>query len=275
MIGRNRRVPALIGMVCLAATAIGLAGCGDGSADGDEGGVATIAASEAADESTSDTDPTSDDDAEAPTDMDEAFELFNDCMAELGFEIDAAGPGSDSGEVIVEGGSSSAEAGEGPVIMGPGGVRIDPEDAEKWEEANETCSVHLANVQDELTDVSPEQQAAMEDAVLRVQECMQEKGFDVQMSVSVGGGPGVADAGTPRRGRTAERASRSTPTTSIARRSMQRLASATPSSTSTTNSTTCPCPADETAAEAHRRRGRAGRGRRRWHVVGSGRQRRR
>jgi hypothetical protein len=190
MIGRNRRVPALIGMVCLAATAIGLAGCGGGSADGDAGGVATIAASEAADESTSDTDSTSDDDAEAPTDMDEAFELFDDCMAELGFEIDASGPGSDSGEVIVESGSSS-DAGEGPVIMGPGGVRIDPEDAEKWEEANETCSVHLANVQDELTDVSPEQQAAMEDAVLRVQECMQEKGFDVQMSVSVGGGPGV------------------------------------------------------------------------------------
>ena len=221
MFGRNWRLRAQIGVVGLAAAAVGLAGCGDDSPGSGQGGVATIAVSPAADESTSDdtdtasddtdatsddTDATSDDtDAEAPSDPDEAFELFNECMSEQGFDIEASGPGSDSGEVVVEGGASSDEAGEGPVIMGPGGVRIDPEDAEQFEEANETCAVHLANVQDELPDVSPEQQAAIEDATLRVQECMQEKGFDVQLSINVGGGPGIAthedfDEDAPTRG---------------------------------------------------------------------------
>jgi hypothetical protein len=192
MIGRKWRLRVQLGLVGLAATAVGLAGCGDGSPDSGQGGVATIAVSPAADETSSNaTETTSNSDPEAPSGPDEAFELFNECMSELGFDIEASGPGSDSGEVVVQGGSSSDEAGDGPVIMGPGGVRIDPEDAEQFEEANQACAVHLANVQGELADVSPEQQAAMEDATLRVQECMQEKGFDVQLSVSIGGGPGI------------------------------------------------------------------------------------
>ena len=112
-------------------------------------------------------------------------------MSEQGFDIEASGPGSDSGEVVVEGGASSDEAGEGPVIMGPGGVRIDPEDAESSRKRTRPARCISPTSRTSCGRVA-EQQAAIEDATLRVQECMQEKGFDVQLSINVGGGPGIA-----------------------------------------------------------------------------------
>jgi hypothetical protein len=191
-----------MGTLCL--SAIVLAACGDDQTDAGDGGVATVApVATTAGTDPDGTDPDSTapdgtgdvagDDSEAPTDPDEAFELFNECMADQGFDIDAKAPGDDEGSVSVEASSESGgpEPGGGPVIMGPGGVRIDPEDAEDFQAANETCSVHLANVENQF-EMSPEQQAAMEDATLRIEKCMKEKGFDVHIQVSSGGsGPGL------------------------------------------------------------------------------------
>jgi hypothetical protein len=186
----------LAGVVC--GSAAGLAACGDPSTAAD-GGVATIAPSAVVDGTT----PTGSDstvvaaDPEAPTDPDAAFELFNKCMSEQGFDINAKAPGADDQPVVVQGGTGSGpEPGGGAVIMGPGGVQIDPEDAEKFQAANETCAVHLANVQDQFA-MSPEQQAAMEDATLRIENCMKDKGFDVHIEFNTGAGPSLSTQKAP------------------------------------------------------------------------------
>jgi hypothetical protein len=177
----------------LAVTILALAACGSEGDGDDAGGVATIPASATADASAT-TAPGADGsdsgDAEAPTDRNAAFVLYDNCMAEQGFPTDAAGAADDG--PVVHSQSASASGDEGPVAVGPGGVAIDPDDMDAFQAANTVCQEHLANVQGEA-DLSPEQQAAMDDALLKVQQCMADKGFDVQLDIGSGGSGGTVN----------------------------------------------------------------------------------
>ncbi len=188
------------------AAAVGaLAACGSGAAGSDTGGVATIATtapgpsdSRAADSSESDSTAADSTDAtdetgttlEAPTDENAAFTLYDGCMAKQGFPTDAAGSLDDGPQVVTgtAGEASSATPGDGPQIhiVGPGGIELSGDDAIKFQAADEQCRGHLANVQSGF-DFTPEQQAAMEDASLKVEQCMKDKGFDVHFSVAGAG----------------------------------------------------------------------------------------
>jgi hypothetical protein len=196
---RTTRSSALAALTLLAAT-VTFAACGSDTPP-DSGGIATIGTTTPADGSSVDangtvgtgstgsTDGTGTAELEAPTDLNAAAVLFDRCMAEHDFPTDMAGSLSD-GPVTVQNNSSSDDG--GPVAMGPGGIEIEAEDMEAFDAANEACRGHLANAQSEH-DLSPEQQAAMEDATLRVEQCMQAKGFDVHFDVASGNGTGAGN----------------------------------------------------------------------------------
>jgi hypothetical protein len=158
----------LLGISALA-IAVPLAGCG------------------AAGDGTSAADP-SVDSGDAPTDRNEAFVLYDGCMADHGFPTNSSGQESSDG-LSVRSGSAGGDA--GPQMAGPGGIEIDPAEQEAFTAANQECQGHLANVVGG-EELDPEKQAVMEDASLKVEQCMRDKGFDVQLGSGSGGDGGLS-----------------------------------------------------------------------------------
>ncbi|MCP3993078.1 MAG: hypothetical protein GY724_28710 [Actinomycetia bacterium] len=115
---------------------------------------------------------------EAPENPEDAFELFNQCMADAGVGI--------GGGVSISGSSSSAGAisvapteGGAPDGTDPQQHRLVEEfDMEEFEAANNACAGHLAKV-DSYSDLSPEERTAFEDAQLEWAGCMQDHGIEV------------------------------------------------------------------------------------------------
>jgi hypothetical protein len=60
-------------------------------------------------------------------------------------------------------------------------------DPEEFQAAEAECQKHLANLDDGF-DLTPEQEAAMEDARLEFQTCMREHGIEGDFMIGVGGG---------------------------------------------------------------------------------------
>ena len=118
---------------------------------------------------------------EAPENPEDAFALFNQCMTDAGFGF---------GEAISINGSGDALGGAIAVDIGgtnPGEGQLDPQeqvqsfedfDFEEFEEANDSCEGHLTNI-DSGFDMTPEQQAAFDDAQLDWTDCMREQGVEV------------------------------------------------------------------------------------------------
>jgi hypothetical protein len=162
------------------ALVVALAACGAGPQE-DADGVASIGEGESAsgDGATS----PAGDELEAPSDPEEAFALFEECMGEHGIDFETAGPG-DAGErglVIQRAGPNDAAD---PQADGPDQV-TDPEDLQA---ADAECRGHLANVEQDL-ELTPEQEAALEDAQLEFTDCMAEHGIEgLQVATRVGGG---------------------------------------------------------------------------------------
>jgi hypothetical protein len=180
--------------VALAAAAIActLAACGsDVQESGSGDGVASLRDDGAPSASSSDTASTSDDELEAPDDPEEAFSLFNECLEEHGID-----PGEGfmvgDGEAAIAVAPAGGAAGEGPsdqmFVAGEGPDGSLPEIDEEFLEANEACRGHLANATPDF-DLTPEQEAAMEDAQLAFQQCMTEHGIEGGgFSIAVGDG---------------------------------------------------------------------------------------
>lgn len=177
-----------IRLLVVAVFALSLAACGTGgSGEDDNDGVASLGTHTTA---ASEDSPDTSGDFEAPTDLNEALVLYDQCMAEEGFPTDSTNEVSETATVErgVAGGSDEGSGeGEGPTqrAFGPGGVEIAPEDIEEFEAANDVCGAHLANI-DRGEEFTPEQQAALDDANLRVQQCLDDKGVDAQ--IHFGGG---------------------------------------------------------------------------------------
>jgi len=161
--GRRRAVLVPVLGLLLAVT---LAACGSGG--GEEDGVATLAQGE---------NGAADGEEEVPTDPAERALAFAECMRENGVpdfpdpELDADGNPlfklerrADSGSA----GSEQAPDGEGPAkpeVMEPDGA---------MQQAMEACA--------DLSprgEISPEDQAAMEDAMLEFAQCMRDHGIDM------------------------------------------------------------------------------------------------
>ncbi|NOX32048.1 MAG: hypothetical protein GXP35_18690 [Actinobacteria bacterium] len=168
---RTRTMVALFTAIALLAAA-----CGSGS--GDEGGVASISEGTASggDESSS---PESQSTAEAPTNPEDAFTLYDACMADAGFEFQTVdlGEGTDGAIALEPFGATEAD----PQAGGSGA-----DGGEGFDEANAACEVHLSNV-DSAFDLSPEQETALADADLKWRECMSDSGVDLPDPEPAGG----------------------------------------------------------------------------------------
>lgn len=170
----------------LTVIALSLTACGTaGSSEDSTGGVARVGSDTTAQSQDLDaTSGDSSDEVEAPTDPNEAFLRYDQCMAERGFPTDAAGQANQGPSMDQDRADDSGDdSGRTERMVGPGGIEIAPEDLEEFKAANQTCETHLANIT-QGEEFTPEQQAAMEDATLRVQQCMNDKGFDVHLSVA-------------------------------------------------------------------------------------------
>lgn len=135
---------------------------------------------------------------EAPENIEDAMALFEDCMAEAGFDFgEFAG---DSGGIAVEtfGGSDDAD-GDPQVFSGD----LEDFDPEVFNEASSACEGHLANATGGF-DLSPEEQVKFEDAQREWSECMRENGVEIPefdgssggaIAIEVGGEDGADPQG--------------------------------------------------------------------------------
>ena len=163
-------------LVAVTALSLGTAACsGDDGATETTGSDTGIATLEDDGPQSSDDERSSDatgDDAEAPDDPELAYALYDDCMAEQGFDFSTSfgGDGEDGAIDIQE---SEIE------LDDPQAQQLDFEDFdEAFDEANAACEQHLANI-DSGFDLDPEQQALFEDAQLEWAACMRDAGFDI------------------------------------------------------------------------------------------------
>lgn len=181
----TRRFAALI-----TATALLLTACGGSSSPPTESGVASLG--DTGDSVTgpeADVDPdlgeAGDDEPVAPEDAELAFAAYDDCMADAGFDFGTsiASAGSDEDGAFVQ----EFEATEGG---DPQSASVDALDfGEEFQAADEECSEHLEGL-DLSFDMSPEEEAAFEDAQIEWAACMRERGIDVP-DFDGGSGAGV------------------------------------------------------------------------------------
>ncbi|MEM1332512.1 MAG: hypothetical protein AAGG08_03555 [Actinomycetota bacterium] len=182
---RSRRGTRLA-TLCAAGTLL-LAACGGSDAGSDSDGIASLgeatssqsdstgsgSGSEAGDTASSDTvgsDTASSDtgtgidsdELEAPEDIERAYELYEQCLEDLGIDL-----GLDVG---LDGAAVEGEQESGVAIAAG---EIDDADFEEMQR----CEGHLANA-DAGFDLSPEQQAELADAELAFARCMRDAGFD-------------------------------------------------------------------------------------------------
>jgi hypothetical protein len=134
---------------------------------------------------------------EAPEDIEEAMTLFQACMEEHGVE----GGGMMVATSFGEGGTIEVRNDE---IDEPGPqMRMEEIDPEVFEAADEACRGHLDNAMPEF-DLTPEQEAAMEDASLEFTACMEAAGVEMPemstpggdtLTLNVSGGEATSSAG--------------------------------------------------------------------------------
>jgi predicted small secreted protein len=171
----------------IAVVVIGLTLAACGSSDGGGEGVASLGT----------TVDTVDDDAgggadgvalEAPEDPEEAFALFQACMEEHGVDMPASVTVTRDGDqkiavggpLVISSDDNGPDGGAPPDDEGDGESRVGPPsiDVEEMEAANEACRGHLENAAPDF-DLTPEQEAAMEDARLEFDQCMRDQGVEL------------------------------------------------------------------------------------------------
>ena len=201
----RRRALVALSVLTLIGAACGSADDDDAQADGvaslrDASGEAETADAESNTDGAggdATTDATTDDassELEAPEDPEEAFALYDQCLQDHGVD-----PGEgfvvagDGDAVAVAPADGSRPEGDGPDSQvfvygeGPNGEQPPAIDDDMLA-AMEACRGHLANATPEF-DLTPEQQAAMEDAQLAFQQCMEEHGIEGGgFTISIGDG---------------------------------------------------------------------------------------
>ena len=167
------------------AIALSAAACGGDTAtdtaDARSNAIATLDDGTAPSESSS-SDSTTDpsvSDAEAPDDPELAYALWDECMADAGFDISTSFAGGADGLAVEELELDAVD----PQTDG----FSSPEDFDdSFQEASAECDKHLANV-DAGFDLTPEQQAQFEDAQIEWAACMTDAGFEIPEISGEGG----------------------------------------------------------------------------------------
>lgn len=142
-----------------------LAACGGGGGGADDQ-VATLGDDEAssADEESSSGDADGDGEV-SDAEREDAMLEFTECMREHGVDMPDPGASGGAGEVIIGG-----PAGE---------ARGSKADGQEFEEAHTACEPILEDAFGDRPQMSPEEQAEMQDNMLAFTECMREHGIDM------------------------------------------------------------------------------------------------
>jgi len=178
----GRIIAALVAVLLLAAS------CGTSDGAESEAGIATLSDPSIGAADDESTDESASDALEAPENPEDAFLLFDKCMAEEGFDFEST---DGSGGLGVEPSNESGATGNDPQVSEQAAGDLD---FDKFTEANDKCSPHLRNI-DSGFDLTPEQEAALEDAELAWRKCMEDQGVDVP-EFGEGGSGFIAIGGT-------------------------------------------------------------------------------
>jgi hypothetical protein len=198
-LARRRATLAALGVLALITSACG--GADDDDAQNDA--VASLRdlstpADATTDVTAADTSADGSSEMEAPDDLDEAIALYDQCLQDHGVDPGDGFVVSAGGDAITVTPAEGARpaGGDAPdnqvFVFGEdaSGNSLPPPD-DKLIEASKACRGHLANATPDF-DLTPEQEAAMEDAQLAFQQCMEDHGIEGGgFSISVGGGPGL------------------------------------------------------------------------------------
>jgi hypothetical protein len=141
----------------LAALALVLAVTACGSGEDEDGGAQVASLDETATTTTTGSD---DADTAASDDPQEAALAFARCMRERGIDV----PDPQNGRIVI---------GQGP---GAGGAKPSAAERKKFEEAQRACAEHLEGVRPQL---SEEDRAELQEAMLAYARCMREHGVEV------------------------------------------------------------------------------------------------
>jgi hypothetical protein len=148
-----------------------LAACGGGGGDDDDQ-VATLGEDNAA----ADDDSSSADDGDGElteAEREDAMLEFTECMRDHGVDMPdpSSAGGGGGGDVIISPAPGAGANGD----SGGNGPRMD----EEFEAANEACEGILDDAFGDRPQLSPEEQAEMQDNMLAFTECMREHGIDM------------------------------------------------------------------------------------------------
>lgn len=168
----GRLVAASVAVVVLLGGGVALArGGGDEGSDGSDG-VATVDGSDG-DQAQSDDDGGGGGNGRPDqSEVQDAMLEYAECMREHGIDMPDPEFDGDGGGMVIQGGPGS---GEGGSTGGPGGGALD---SDEFEAADEACSEIMEDVRGEMPQMSPEDQAEMQDQLVAMAECMREKGYD-------------------------------------------------------------------------------------------------
>ena len=166
----------------VAVAAFVLAACGGSPQTSPDSSIASLADDQtaAAQADAAEGDETDEPEPLAPEDAELAFAAYDECMKEAGFDfgtslggdlVDSETFGDAEGATVQE---FEVEAGGDPQSGGLDALDF----GEEFQAADEECSTHLEGL-DLGFDMSPEEEAAFEDAQIEWAECMRERGIDV------------------------------------------------------------------------------------------------
>lgn len=174
---RRKPVGRLVPALAAVASLVAMSACG--SSDGKASDIASVEDIDGVGTTTAGSTPTSTSD-----DNDVVFADYEQCMADEGVDLPKL---DDNGGNEVDGGAVPD-------------VDLSDIDNEALQAASEKCAYILEEIDSPLDDLTPEQQAALDDFLVKMEKCLSDKGYDVPLAQTAGNpldGENAADMTLP------------------------------------------------------------------------------
>jgi hypothetical protein len=189
LLSGGRLVAASVAVVVLLGGGVALARGGDSDGDGSDG-VATVDGSSG--DQAADADDQGGGNSGRPdqSEMQDAMLEYAECMRDHGIDMPDPEFSGDGGGMVIQGGGPD---GGGSTGGGPA------PDSDEFEAADDACSDIMDDVRGDMPQLSPEEQAEMQDKLVAMAQCMRDKGYDMPdpevngdggVQIQMRGGPG-------------------------------------------------------------------------------------
>jgi hypothetical protein len=166
LLSGGRLVAASVAVVVLLGGGAALARGGGDDGDGTDG-VATVDGS-TGDQAQGDDDGGGNSGRPDQSEMQDAMLDYAQCMRDHGIDMPDPEFNGDGGGMVIQGGP-----GGGGKTAGPGF------ESEEFQAADEECNDVLEDIRGDMPQLSPEEQAEMQDKLVAMAQCMRDKGYDM------------------------------------------------------------------------------------------------